>query len=93
MKNLVLNNYIYICHKTEMEFITISREIFSKSSSLINKSNESNYSKWSMSSPCVLKPWRTVIYLKKTWHKILKCGKDNKILYVTWMDKCYNENS
>jgi len=75
------------------EKCNIVEDIFSKSTSLINESNESNYSNWSMSSPCVLKSWRTVIYLdKKTWHKISECGTDNNCsMLPEWTNVIYNE--
>jgi len=75
------------------EKYNIVEDIFSKPTSLINESNESNYSNWSMSSPCVLKPWRTVIYLdKKTWYKISECGTDNKCSMLPgWTNVIYNE--
>jgi len=43
------------------EKYNIVEDVFSKSTSLINESNESNFSNWSMSSSCVLKLWCTYI--------------------------------
>jgi len=63
-----------------------------------NESNESKHSNWSISSPCRLKPWRTVIHLtKETWHNIITCETQHEInkKYTTlnpgWTNIIYDE--
>lgn len=58
---------------------------------------QSNDSNWSMSSSCILKPWRTILYLdKKTWHTISECELLNNndkyiLLKPGWTNIIYSE--
>lgn len=72
-----------------------SADTSNRSNSSINDSNTSN---WSMSSPCRLKPWRTIVYVDSViWQELFHYGfqhessNKSEIGKPGWTDVIYNE--